>query len=580
MNKLYYKIPFVLELFINGSFIFLYSFYKSNRLETNFISPDLIEMMFNTFKYVCPIVIIVVALGHFLQSKTTDQFLRKYVFSLICIIPIIITYGDIQFTFWLSAVHLFSSVLSLYEAPTKDDKRVSISDQKVKIPILERIKLAPAQIVLLSFSAIILIGTLLLSLPISAAEGKTIGFVDAFFMATSATCVTGLATLSLADNFSISGQVIILILIQVGGLGYMTLYSSMTILLGKSLGYRDQMMMQDLLDISSFSDLVNMIASIIRYTLMIELCGAIILTIAFSMQGMEFGESLYFGIFHSISAFCNAGFALFNNSMEDFAFSPMIHGTLSLLIFLGGLGFIVLKELEFFVKQGRKFVNLSVHTKVVLTVNITLIILVALYIFFSEFLHGMVDNTLWEKIQLSVFQSITTRTAGFNTINFSGLHTHTIYFISLIMFIGASPGSTGGGIKTTTFAILVQSVKATLRGRDRVQFFDRTVPNILVVRAVAITIISLMIVSFFILLMMRVEPEQDFLALFFETLSAFATVGLSLGITPYLTAAGKITLAALMLIGRVGPLTLAVAIGQKNEDIGKVEYPEGRIMIG
>lgn len=582
MNKLYYKIPFVLELFINGSFIFLYSFYKANRLETNFIPPDFIETMFNTFKYLCPLVIIGVTVGHYLQSKSADKFMRKYVFSLICIIPIIITYGDIQFTFWLSAVHLFSSVLSLYEAPSKEDKdkRVAISDQKVKIPILERIKLAPAQIVLLSFSAIILIGTLLLSLPISAAQGKTIGIVDAFFMATSATCVTGLTTLSLADNFSTTGQMIILILIQIGGLGYMTLYSSMTILLGKSLGFRDQLMMQDLLDISSFSDLINMIASIIRYTLTIELCGAIILTIAFSLQGMEFGESLYFGIFHSISAFCNAGFALFNNSMEDFAFSPMIHGTVSLLIFLGGLGFIVLKELEFFVRQGRKIVNLSVHTKVVLTVNISLIIFVALYIFFSEFLHGMVENTLWEKIQLSVFQSITTRTAGFNTMTLSALHTHTIYFIALVMFIGASPGSTGGGIKTTTFAILLQSVKATLRGRDRVQFFDRTVPNLLVVRAVAITIISLMIVSFFILLMMRVEPEQDFLALFFETISAFATVGLSLGITPYLTAGGKITLAVLMLIGRVGPLTMAVAIGQKNEDIGKVEYPEGRIMIG
>lgn len=580
MNKLYHKLPFVLELFINGSFIFLYSFYKANRLETNFISPDIIELVFDIFKYACPIVIIIVTIGHYIQSKGSDQFIRKYVFSLICIFPILITYGDIQFTFWLCAVHLFSSVLSLYEAPLKVEERISLSDRKVSIPILEKIKLAPAQIVLLSFSGIILIGTLLLSLPISAVEGKTVGFVDAFFMATSATCVTGLATLSLADTFSISGQIIILILIQIGGLGYMTLYSSMTLLLGRSLGFKNQLMMQNHLDISSFSDLVNIIASIIRYTLIIELCGAIILTIAFSIQGMEFGEALYFGIFHSISAFCNAGFALFNNSMEDFAFSPMVHGTLSMLIFLGGLGFIVLKELELFVRQGKKLVNLSVHTKIVLTVNFSLIIFVALYIFFSEFLHGMVDNTLWEKIQLSVFQSITTRTAGFNTMSFSTLHTHTIYLISLIMFIGASPGSTGGGIKTTTFAILFQSIKATLRGRGKVQLFERTVPNLIVVRAMAITIISIIIVSFFILLMMRVEPEQDFLALFFETISAFATVGLSLGITPYLTAGGKITLAVLMLIGRVGPLTLAVAVGQKNEDLGKVEYPEGRIMIG
>ncbi len=581
MNKLYHKIPFFLELFINGSFIFLYSFYKSNNLELDFVGPETIALIFDVFKYISPVIIILVTITHYINSKNTDEFFRRYIFSLVCIVPMLITLGDVQFTFWLTAVHLFSSVLSLYEPSVKEsiEKDGGLKD-KVSVPILEKIKLAPAQIVLLSFSAIILVGTLLLSLPISAASGKTIGLVDAFFTATSATCVTGLSTLSLADSFSISGQIIVLILIQIGGLGYMTLYSSMTILLGKSLGVRDQLMMQDLLDISSFADLVNMIVSIIKYTLMIELCGAILLTVAFSWQGMEFGESLYYGIFHSISAFCNAGFALFNNSLEDFGNNPLIHGTISLLIFLGGLGFIVLKELEFFIKQGKKLVNLSVHTKVVLTVNITLVILVAMYIFFSEFLHGMVDNTLWEKIQLSVFQSVTTRTAGFNTISFSSLHTHTLYLISLVMFIGASPGSTGGGIKTTTFAILFQSVKATLKGHDRVQFFDRKVPNVIVVRAVAITIISLMIVSFFILLMMRIEPEQDFLSLFFETISAFSTVGLSLGITPYLSTAGKITLAALMLIGRVGPLTMAVAIGQKTEDTGKLDYPEGRVMIG
>ena len=215
----------------------------------------------------------------------------------------------------------------------------------------------------------------------------------------------------------------------------------------------------------------------------------------------------------------------------------------------------------------------------VLTVNLSLIVFVALYFFFSEYLHALTSYTLWEQIQLSLFQSITARTAGFNTISFNALHPHTVYLVCLVMFIGASPGSTGGGIKTTTFAILFQSVKATLRGKDKVEFFDRTVPNIIVVRAIAIIVISLILVSFFILLMMRIEPEHDFLSVFFEVVSAFATVGLSLGITPYLSAGGKLTIILIMFIGRVGPLTLFLAIAQKN-DSGNVDYPEGRVMIG
>ncbi len=579
MNKLYQKIPFLLELFINGSFIFLYSFYKSKKFEASFAKPEVIENVLNIFTYIAPIVVLIAVVFFYIKSSGIDEFIRRYIFSIVCVVPMFITYGDLQFAFWLSAVHLFSSVLSLYDTPaelaTDHGKR-----EKTKLSILERMKLAPAQIVILSFVAIILVGTLLLVLPISAADGKSISLIDAFFTATSATCVTGLSTLSLSENFSFMGQVVVLILIQIGGLGYMTLYSSMTILLGKSLNVRDQVMMQDLLDISSLEDLLQMIMNIIRYTLIIELIGAIILTIGFNLHGYEFGEALYYGVFHSVSAFCNAGFALFDNSLENFALDPIIHGTISSLVFLGGLGFIVLKELEYLFLKGGKIINLTIHTKIVLTTNIALVFFVAFYIFFGEFLNGLNTYGLIEKIQISVFQSITTRTAGFNTIALSNLHPHTIYLICLVMFIGASPGSTGGGIKTTTFAILFQSVKATLRGRDRVEFFDRTIPNVLVVRAIAIIVISLIMVSFFILLMMRIEPEHDFLSLFFEVVSAFSTVGLSLGITPYLSIAGKLILSVLMVVGRVGPLTLALAIGKNREQVGNLKYPEGRIMIG
>lgn len=569
----------MLELFINGSFILLYSIYDTNNLQNSMVSPIIIEVALEAFTFIAPFIVSLTAISFYLKIGSLDEFFRKYIFSIICIIPMVITYGDLQFTVWLSAVHLLYTVLSIYEVT---DGQVTNTVKRIEkaTSILEKIRLAPAQIVMISFSAIILVGTIFLALPISAADGKNIGLVDAFFTATSATCVTGLSTLSLSENFSFIGQVVVLILIQIGGLGYMTLYSSMTILLGKSLAVRDQVLMQDLLDISSLEDLLQMIINIIKYTLVIEIIGGVLLTIAFSFEGYEFGEALYFGVFHSISAFCNAGFALFDNSMENFVFNPAIHGVISLLIFFGGLGFIVIKELEYVFFRGGKIINLSVHSKIVLMTNLLLVIAVAIYIFFGEFLHALESMTLWQQIQVSVFQSITTRTAGFNTIPLNNLHPHTIYLVSLVMFIGASPGSTGGGIKTTTFALLFQSVKATLRGRDRVEFFDRTVPNLTVVRAVAIIVISLIIVSFFILLMMRLEPEHDFLSLFFEVVSAFATVGLSLGITPYLSVAGKIALIFLMFVGRVGPLTLALALGQKKKQVGNLEYPEGRIMIG
>lgn len=576
MNKRYQKLPFLLELFFNGAFIFLYAFYRSNKLKASFLPPETVDALLQGMAYFSPLFILLSILSFFRRSEGMDEFFRKYIFSVIVFIPLLITYGDTQFAFWLSAVHLFSSALSLYEL--KPNEEAEGGDYV--LGMLEKIKLAPAQIVILSFSVIIFSGTLLLALPISAAEGKSIAFIDAFFIATSATCVTGLSTISLADNFSFVGQMIVLILLQIGGLGYMTLHSSMMILLGKSMAVKNQVMMQDLLDITSMGDLIAMIVDIVKYTIVIEFCGAIILAIAFTFEGYEFGQALYFGFFHAISAFCNAGFALFNDSLEGFAYNPFISNTIAVLIILGGLGFIVIKEMELVLRGKKKLVNLTVHSKVVFTTSFSLLAVVMIYIFFSEYLHSLKDMSLWQQLQVSFFQSATTRTAGFNSLSLSALYPHTLYMMILVMFVGANPGSTGGGIKTTTFAILFQSVRATLRGKDRVEFFDRTLPNFYVVRAISIIVISLMICSGFILLLMRIETEHSFLSIFFEAVSAFATVGLSLGITPYLTVAGKAAIIALMFIGRIGPLTMALAIGQKKQDKGNFKYPTGRIMIG
>jgi trk system potassium uptake protein TrkH len=572
------KLPLLFELILSGLFIFLYTLLETKDVNQFISGLNFLDDVIVKYVYLIPFVILITTIWNYCFCKDYDEFNRKYIFSVIIIVPMFLVLGDVEFTFWLAAVHLFSSVLSIYEGDENRLKNKNLN--KINIGIIQKIKLKPAQIVMVSFLGIIAVGAILLSLPISAAEGKSISLVDAIFMATSATCVTGLATISLADNFSMIGQIIILALIQVGGLGFMTLSSSMAILLGKSLAVKDQVVMQGLLDISSFEDLLSMVIDIVKFTLVIEFVGAIILTIAFSWDGYEVGQALYYGFFHSISAFCNAGFALFNNSLENFPTDPFIQGVIAVLVILGGLGFIVMKEVRGVVLEKKKLMNLSLHSKIVLVTNFSLLAFGTLYIFFSEYLHSLDGYSFFDQLQISFFQSVTTRTAGFNTMPLGNFHLHTIYFMALLMFIGASPGSTGGGIKVTTFAILFQSVRATLKGKSRVDFFDRTIPENIVVRSIAIIVISLILVSFFILLLLRIETEQSFLDLFFEAVSAFSTVGLSLGITPSLTVWGKFTLVAMMFIGRVGPLTIALAIGEKQHSTGNVDYPEGRVIIG
>jgi trk system potassium uptake protein TrkH len=350
--------------------------------------------------------------------------------------------------------------------------------------------------------------------------------------------------------------------------------------MGKNLQMREQVIMQDVLDTSGTEELLKLIVDIIRYTFVIEFVGAILLTIGFYQLGFEIGQSLYFGFFHSIMAFCNAGYALFNNNLEDFKFVPLIHMTVAFLLIFGGIGFSVMKDVFQTFKSKRTFKHLSVHTKLVLTVNAILIIFGTIYLFFGEFLHAFEDMSMWQRFQVAFFQAVTPRTAGFNTVNLNTLHPHSLYMLILLMFIGASPGSTGGGVKTTTFAILLQSVTATLKGKSDVEFFERKVNSATVVKSIAIFIISLIVVSAGVLVLMRLEPDKSFLSVFFEVVSAFGTVGLSVGITPFLTLLGKMTIIILMFIGRVGPLTLVLAVGSRAVMPSNLEYPEGKVLIG
>jgi trk system potassium uptake protein len=575
MNYLLGRIPLLLELSINGFFIVVYTLHKANQ-STNLLAKLPLVQIFQHALWVIPSVLFVALFSNFIRSRGLEDFIRRYIFSLIIFVPVMITWGDIEFTYWLSAVHLFSSLISFYEK-----KEVRLPSRPASTSsFLFRLKLQPAQVVLLSFAGWNLLGTLALMLPVSVQPGKSLSFIDAFFMSTSATCVTGLSTISVVDDLSIFGQMVLLVLVQVGGLGIMTLSSSLALIMGRSLQMREQVIMQDVLDTSNSQELLALVVDIIRFTFTIEFVGAMLLTIGFYFEGFEIGESLYYGFFHAISSFCNAGFALWNNSLEDFKFSPIINFTIIGLIILGGIGFSVMKEASWAIRSRVQFRALSVHTKIVLVTNTLLLVFGTLYFFFGEFLHSFQDFNTWEKFQLAFFQSTTTRTAGFNTIALPSMQTHSIYLTILLMFIGASPGSTGGGVKTTTFAVLLQSVTTTLKGKQEVEFFERKVPQQTVVKSIAIFIICLIVVSTGILILVRVEPDKSFLSLFFEAVSAFSTVGLSLGITPFLTTLGKICLIVLMYLGRVGPLTLVVAVGSRVVLPSKVEYPEGKVLIG
>ena len=569
------RMPLLLEIVINGFFVLIYTF-KKTKQAPELLSKIPLDLILQNAIWVVPVVLLFSLASNFLKSDGFEDFIRRYIFSLIIFIPVLITWGDIEFVYWLSAVHLFSTIISFYE---KSGKLITEPTGSAS-SFLFHLKLQPAQVVLFSFAGWIILGALVLMLPVSANQGKSIAFIDALFMSTSATCVTGLASISLVDDLSVFGQMVMLVLLQVGGLGIMTLSSSMAVMMGKNLQMREQVIMHDVLDTSSSEELLNLVVSVIRFTFAIEFIGAILLTIGFFQEGFEIGQSIYYGFFHSISAFCNAGFALWNNNLEDFKFTPLIHFTIAFLIIFGGIGFSALKDLNEMFKKKRPFRSLSLHTKIVLATNTLLLVSGTFYFFFGEFLHAFQDYTIWEKFQVAFFQSTTTRTAGFQTINFNILQPHCIYLAVLLMFIGASPGSTGGGIKTSTFAILLYSVKATLQGRQDVVMFERTLPAQTVVKSIAIFIISLIIVSTGVLILVRVEPDKSFLSLLFEVVSGFGTVGLSLGITPFLSSMGKLCIISMMYLGRVGPLTLVMAVGSRVVLPSHVEYPEGKVLIG
>ncbi len=446
--------------------------------------------------------------------------------------------------------------------------------------ILDRYKLKPAQVLVLGFASMILIGTILLSLPIASKEGESIGLLNALFTATSAVCVTGLVVVDTGTYWTAFGKTIILILIQTGGLGFMTMTTLIALVLGKRISLKERLIMQEALNQFNISGVVRLTQYVLITTFTIEGLGAIFLSLRF-VPLYGFKKGVLYSIFHSISAFCNAGFDLIGNfrSLTPFVNDTLINIVIWALIIIGGLGFTVIIEIISFKKTAR----FSLHTKVVITLTIILILGSFLIIFALEYNNPntLKDLPLNDKFIASMFQAITPRTAGFNTLPLDKMANASIFLIIILMFIGGSPNSTAGGTKTTTIGVLILSIFSIIRGKEDTEVFDRRISKDIVNRALAVVGIGMLWVMVVTMILSITEPDYTFLEVFFEAVSAFGTVGLSLGITPSLSILGKIVISLTMFAGRVGPMTLVLALArQQQKNSGKIKLPEDKILVG
>ncbi|WP_028594076.1 TrkH family potassium uptake protein [Paenibacillus assamensis] len=444
-----------------------------------------------------------------------------------------------------------------------------------------RWRLTPPRVLVCGFAFIILLGAFLLMLPISNADGKTLSFIDALFTATSAACVTGLVVVDTGTHFTMFGQIVLLMLIQIGGLGFMTMATMFAIAFRKKISLRERLILQEAMNQGSMEGIVRLIRKVIGYALVIEGIAALLFFVRFSYD-MPNGQAIYYGIFHAISLFNNAGFDLFGpitgpfSSLTSYVGDPIINVVAMFLIISGGIGFIVLSELY----DYRRTRRLSLHSKVVLSTTGFLIVIGAIVIFIFEFTNTktIANMPLMDKIWASFFQSVTPRTAGANSLNIPDMRQASQFFIVILMFIGASPGSTGGGIKTTTFSILIGAVLAMIRGKEDIVMFKYRLAKDRIFKAVTLTLLALSLVLLVSMILSTTE-DQPFLAILFEATSAFGTVGLSMGVTPELSAFGKVLISLTMFAGRLGPLTLAYALGPKSER-ELYRHPEGKITIG
>ena len=440
-----------------------------------------------------------------------------------------------------------------------------------------KFKFSPPQLLVVGFSVMILIGTFLLMLPIANHTGEALPFIDAFFTATSATSVTGLVVRDTGTFFTTFGQVVILILIQIGGLGFMTMATLFALVFKRRISLKDRLILQEAMNHGSMEGIVRLIRKVLYYSLIIEVSAAALLAMRFAVD-MAIPKAIYFGLFHAVSMFNNAGFDLFGefHSLTNYVGDPIVNVVVMLLIVTGGIGFIVIVDLVNYRKNRR----LSLHAKVVLSMTAALITIGFITIFIFEFTNKSTLAPLsWgEKVWSALFQAVTSRTAGANTLDIGSMRQATQFFIITLMFIGASPGSTGGGIKTTTFTILAGAVVAMITRKNDVILFRYRLAQERIFKAVTITMFALFWVIA-LAMILSVTETAPFLSILFEAMSAFGTVGLSMGLTADLSDVGKVFICLTMFVGRVGLLTLAYALGPKKER-ELFRYPEGKIIIG
>ncbi|ASS75059.1 Trk family potassium uptake protein [Tumebacillus algifaecis] len=441
--------------------------------------------------------------------------------------------------------------------------------------------LSPARFLMIGFAVLAIVGAILLSLPVATENGEGLPFVDALFMATSAICVTGLVVVDTGSTLSMFGEVVLLTLVQIGGLGIMTVATFVTIWTGKKIGLTERLHLQQSLNVSSLEGLIRLSRNVVLMTLAIEFVFALILAYRFSGH-MPLGKALYYGIFHSIAAFCNAGFDLFGDykSLADYAGDPVVNISVMTLVSVGGLGMAVMADLL------RKLVNrkerLMFHSKLVLIASVVLFVVGTLGYYALE--HGnqgtLAEKSEGEQLLAAGFASVTARSSGFATINYEEMSQSGQFWTMMLMFIGASPGSAGGGIRTTTALVILLFVWTVVTNRGQTVIFKRAISPRVINKSLTIAVMSMTLIVVTTMIL-TITENREFNRVLFEAVSAVSTVGLSTNLTPELSPAGKVVVLIVMYIGRLGPLTLALALAARHQ--GKpsnVRYPEGNVYVG
>lgn len=446
----------------------------------------------------------------------------------------------------------------------------------------KREPLSTTRIILLSFLLLILVGSGLLSLPIAAADGAAVSYIDALFTATTATCVTGLVTVTTASAWSTFGHIVILLLVQIGGLGVITVVSWLMLLINRKLSLSDNLLLQDAFNVNTLSGLAKFVKKVVLGTFVVEGVGALLYMLVLVPQ---FGwRGIWFAVFNAVSAFCNAGMDIIGpNSLMDYATNPLMNGVTAALIILGGLGYIVWWDVWRVIRSHRchGWRYLTLHSKIVLAATAILLFGGAALILAAEQDNPATIGSMnwWDKFQCAFFQSVTTRTAGFAAIPQEGLTNAGALVSILLMFVGGSPVGTAGGIKTTTLVVLCATAYRTITGRRQIGLFQRSLSPNAIRKAVAVVGMSLTVLLTSTLLL-SAAVDASLLDILYETASATATVGLTRGLTPHMNLWGKLVIIATMYFGRIGPISLAIALGTRKEEQNRVSDPVEEISVG